>query len=302
MATDLEIINSALTKLGAGLITSDQKTNGSTKEARLAVERLPHVKKSILRSHPWNCAIRRTLGTPKFEVLTVSSTSIASSDFTWNGTDKWIHSNPSNYIIQADSGTARTFQYYVGGALKSSNLYYTDANETWEKSLESPPKKHWVSGSSQEAPNITYKTLDTTTNDRGDPVFGFTYRIPLPGSCLRLLSVDNDPDQDYRVDNGYINTDMSELDILFVSDVGYELLDPSLAEVLGWGLAHDMSYAITQSQQASSMTQQGYRLALAGAKTSDAQEDGRYYVESNLFDESRFGSSIFTDYRNHHRP
>lgn len=307
MATDLEIINSALIKLGAGLITSDQKTNGSTKEARLGVERLPHVRKSILRSHPWNFAIKRTSGSPLFNTIIAEGTTL--THYTTGGVWKWVAdaANPNvTYIDRQTTGGLNFWSYVVSSSTKANNFGWN--SDGWDIDvMQSPPLTGWGLGSGATVftdPSISYSELDKAGNsERGDLEFGFSYRIKLPTDCLRLLPIADSDDGDYRVENGYIYTDDSSPELLYVSDVtDYSKIDSVTVEVLSWALAHDMSYSITQSQGVWQMTQQGYRQALATAKSVDAQEDGRYHIEANLFDESRFGSSIFTDYRNHHRP
>tara|TARA_R100000152_G_C6763527_1_gene187964 strand:+ start:336 stop:1175 length:840 start_codon:yes stop_codon:yes gene_type:complete len=279
MATDLEIINSALTKLGAGLITSDQKTNGSTKEARLAVERLPHVRKSIIRSHPWNFAIKRA------DSVTITSTA---SDAQASGTTLAVEALdsalPVNLAITFSGGGVFTITPNAIAAEATSIV----GNLTVADIASGETASTWTSVGS---------ALANTAPD-----FEYSYSIPLPTDFLRLLDV-YDSDGEYRIEGSNLICNQASPDILYIYDVtDYSKIDPTTVEAIAWGLAHDMSYAITQSQQVFAMTQQGYRQSLATARTTDAQEDGRYYVEANLFDESRFGSSIFTDYRNHHRP
>lgn len=68
MASVVEICNSALTQIGASTITS--LTDGS-KNADVCNTRFTSVKESVLRSHPWNCAVTRvaltkTSNTPAF--------------------------------------------------------------------------------------------------------------------------------------------------------------------------------------------------------------------------------------------
>lgn len=63
------IANSALTKLGAQLITS---LDEDTKEARLCAARIYEIRDLILRMHPWNFATKRVVlspqsTTPEFE-------------------------------------------------------------------------------------------------------------------------------------------------------------------------------------------------------------------------------------------
>lgn len=59
MATQLDICNSALIKLGAEVIDQTMLTNSSNKRAKLLATQYEKVKKRLLRSHPWKFAVKR---------------------------------------------------------------------------------------------------------------------------------------------------------------------------------------------------------------------------------------------------
>lgn len=61
MTSVVDICNSALTQLGASLITS---LTEDSKVARILNQRYPSVRDSLMRSHPWNCLISRKTLTP----------------------------------------------------------------------------------------------------------------------------------------------------------------------------------------------------------------------------------------------
>jgi hypothetical protein len=333
MATDLEIINSALTKLGAGLITSAQKTGGTTKEARLAVERLPHLRKAMLRSHPWNAAIRRTEISPLYTSITADGETLLLSN---SSSDTWYWGVPLvGDHIYTEEWTTSAGNDITGWIYKRSNVIHA-LNEGWDgrgwdiNVMQSPPRGGWVSQSPASPttfftdpkvsysgdiwdnrygslaqqfmnPNVLSPPVDVSVL-RSDAQYGFKYRIKLPSDCIRLLPLPNSPDGNYRVEDGHIFIDKSAPELLYISDLPITFFDPSMAETLAFSLALDMSYAITQSQGITDMLTKQHARSLSLAKTQDAQEDGRYYLEANLFDESRYGNSIFTDYRNHYRP
>ena len=67
MATAVSIASNALLRLGADPINSfdEADQSGSNIErARLAANLWPTVRKQVLRTHPWNCAIKRVLLSP----------------------------------------------------------------------------------------------------------------------------------------------------------------------------------------------------------------------------------------------
>ena len=57
MASEVDIINSALNMLGASNIISRGE---DSKSARITNQRYDYVRDAVLRAHPWNCAIKRT--------------------------------------------------------------------------------------------------------------------------------------------------------------------------------------------------------------------------------------------------
>jgi len=306
MATELQIVNSALVKIGAPLTTQASYDAGKTKEDRVAKERLDHLRKDILRSHPWNCAIKRTSGSPLFNTITAGGTTL--THYTTGSVWKWVAdpSNPNVTYVDRQTGGGVTYWSYVLSSVTKANNFGWNANGWDVDVMQSPPLTGWGFGGTPAAftdPSISYSSLDKAgQNERGDIEFGFTYRIKLPSDCIRLLPIYDSEDGDYRVENGYIYTDDVSPELLYVSDLAVTSFDALMTEALSWRLASEIAYTVTQSAQVIEIASRGYQMSMRQAKTADAQEDGRYYVEAELFDDSRFGSSIFTDYRNHHRP
>ena len=280
MATDLEIINSALTKIGAGIITAAQLTAGSTKEARLASERLSPLRLALLRSHPWNIATKRADSTTITSTGAHGSGTIAVSALT--------SALPNLLAITFSGGGILTLNAAAAvGAIELSGTISAGIASAETAST-------WTSVGS---------ALANTAPD-----FEYSYSVPFPTDFVRLLDVYN-LDKEYRVEAGNIISNSTTPDILYIYDLPLtssaetsKWTDPSLNEALSAALAVEMAYPITQSQGVFEIAQVTYKKALADAKTNDAQEDGRYHVQAELFDDSRYGSSIFTDYRNHYRP
>lgn len=74
VTSEIQIVNSALNKLGAELISS---FNDQTKQARIAKTQYPILRDEVLRSHPWNFAIKKAElavlnETPVFEYTVAS--------------------------------------------------------------------------------------------------------------------------------------------------------------------------------------------------------------------------------------
>ena len=344
MATELQVVNSALTKIGAPLITQAQLDDGSTKEARLTKERLPHTRLNLLRLHPWNEAITRV----KFSVANTNTQMVQPLNALLNGSSNVGFLSTSYLYLK--SGTTDTWEYwntvsgasyqsiYNGQALQfkygtipsgngsGSTGWYVWHNAVTEYIVSTnsyfPPEGKWLIGATGVAKTVetvkhhadlvttstdslTYPNSNTysdgTAGTLTTPAFNFSYSLTLPTNCLRVLDV-YDSDKDYRIEGGKLFSNIQTPEILYVSDLALTSFSPTLVEALAYSLAYDISYSITQSQGVWEMAERGYQICLARAKTIDAQEDGRYHVEAELFDDSRYGTSIFADYRNHHRP
>jgi hypothetical protein len=65
MATSVSICSNALLRLGAQTIASLSESND---RARIAANLYESVRDSTLRSHPWNCAVKRVVLAPDVEV------------------------------------------------------------------------------------------------------------------------------------------------------------------------------------------------------------------------------------------
>lgn len=67
MATAVSICSNALIMLGDDPISSfdDGDTPGGLKRARIASNLWPTVRDALLRSHPWNCALKRVILSPE---------------------------------------------------------------------------------------------------------------------------------------------------------------------------------------------------------------------------------------------
>src|SRR5690348_6919352 len=61
MATDVSICSNALLMLGDSSIADFNEDND---RARLASNLFPQVRDAVLRLHPWNCAVKRTVLAP----------------------------------------------------------------------------------------------------------------------------------------------------------------------------------------------------------------------------------------------
>ena len=110
------------------------------------------------------------------------------------------------------------------------------------------------------------------------PAFGFAHAYQLPAEWLRTVTVhDNDAGAGavrYRIEGRRILADAPDIWLRYVAAVD----DPNempiaFREALAWRIAADLAQAVTQSSTVQEAMLQGFRPALATAKSIDAIED-----------------------------
>jgi len=111
--------------------------------------------------------------------------------------------------------------------------------------------------------------------DQTAPVFGFSYRYPLPPKpyCLRVLTVGGNA-SGWKVEGRWILTDMSgPVEVEFIArPESAEDFDPMLAEVIGLKLAERCAYRLTNSRSKEERAAKKAADALRDARSADGQE------------------------------
>lgn len=110
------------------------------------------------------------------------------------------------------------------------------------------------------------------------PGFGFAYAYQLPADWLRTVAVhDNDGGRGavrYRIEGRQVLSGADELWLKYVARVDDpNRMDAAFRETLAWRLAIDFATPITQSGTALREAEEGFRRALARARSVDAIED-----------------------------
>lgn len=126
--------------------------------------------------------------------------------------------------------------------------------------------------------------------DVSAPAFGYKNQFTLPSDFLRALSITEYEDTtEWRKEGGKILSDVAVLKLLYIARVtDSTLFDSIFDEVLALKLAHDISYAITQSTSLRDSLFESYKRSLADARTFDAQESSVRQVQSLDFFNARF--------------
>ena len=205
MATNVEIANLALTRLGHDSISAFSPSGN--KAARWFDSHYEGIKLALLRAHQWNFAIRRAVpvaetirsvgGITQTNPAVVTSSSHGFS----NGETVYIAG-----VIGMGEVNARTF-VVANAATDTFELSDTDASE-------------W---SAYQSGGYIYAHVATE----------FTRRFPLPDDCIRLMRVNAGESTPHRVEGRFILTDESALHIEYVSsDVTETAFDGIFVDLL----------------------------------------------------------------------
>ena len=115
-------------------------------------------------------------------------------------------------------------------------------------------------------------TRATLTDDGTTPDHEFTYAFALPTGFLRLLSLYEYGNQDFRVEANKILAYEDEIKIKFIKDVEESTFPDEFAELLGLELAIDICGQLVQSETVRAGLLSTRAERLRDARSVDAQE------------------------------
>lgn len=245
MATDIDIANLALTRLGHDAIGSFSATGN--KASRWFHANYGIVRRSVLRAHPWNFAIRRDVPAAD-PIRTITGITQA---------------NPA-VVTSADHGFADGERVYITGVTgmaQVNNRVFTLANRTTDtfelSGIDSSSYAAYASGGS------LYGYVPTE----------HAHRFALPPDCLRLLRINGAESGEYRVEQGAILTDERAVHIEYVSDATDEgAFDAIFTDLLAARLSAEICFYLTDN---STLTEQAWKIhdaKLREARGMDARE------------------------------
>jgi hypothetical protein len=255
----LECANIALTKIGAAQITDLAGTEETAKACNLVLDPL---RKSLLRMHPWNFAVKRDNVEPTFIGIS-------------NATD-------SGGLIQIQ--TASNHGWSTGNVVTIEDVDGVPANGTWTITV--------VDADEFTLDDSTFSGTYTASDDDQvtlAPDFGFAYQIAIPSDCLRILRVNEVTGANYRIERNKILTDDYPVELKYVYDVTtYTEMDVEFYQILATGLAADICYRITQSSAKEAELKDQFKKMLSKVRFDDASEDPGEVLEANDWIDSRF--------------
>ena len=273
----LNVANLALRLLGNRQTVTDVLGGDLTAEGLACTALLDDCKKSLLRMHPWNFAVKRKKIIP-FQDVEVGDVQFQSDD-----------------LIRITHSTAT---YTAGQYVTLTGVVGATAiNGTWEVAVTT------VGGITTDLTTVgidtsallgTY-TISTTDYIRRSPAFDFSYLYTLPSDNIRILSINGDYDVDaYRTESGFILSDDSVLEVRYIYDVtDYATMDPLFYQCLAPYLAYNLCDHLTASDGKKNELHvylyggQGKRGILPQAKFVDGSEDSLQQMGASEWVDSR---------------
>jgi hypothetical protein len=136
----------------------------------------------------------------------------------------------------------------------------------------------------------TARALLTALVPTPDNVWDYSFAFTLPSDCMRVLKTDLQDLDVWNVENGrQLVANQNPVRIQYVKRVtDVAQFDDNFCEVLAWGLAADIAYALTQSTQQKESAEKSYQRALAEARSFNAQQGSPPRVVADQVFNSRF--------------
>ncbi len=120
------------------------------------------------------------------------------------------------------------------------------------------------------------------------PEWGFSKQFQVPTDCLRILETDV-PEAEWQKEGNVLVTDASDINIRYISKITeVAKWDTCFCESFACRLAHDICYAITQSNTLKDELFKEYRYWIGEARSFDGQEGGTRQVYANQWLNARY--------------
>lgn len=265
-ANSVAIANAALAHVGTRRITS---LSDPSKEGRCCNDHYTESKNAVLRLHPWNFAIKRTVlemgdiddvaddGSGLIEVTTSAAHGLATGDkVTIENVEGTTEANVDSNVITVTSATTFTLDDST-----FANAYTDNGN--------------WVKA----------------------PTFGFRCQFALPADFIRVAKVLDDTDcelgqSEFKVESGYILTNLSTLWLKYVWEItDTTKFDKLFDELLALYLASKIVYKITGSETSRDMVNQLLKRALRQARFTDSIEDPSESLDVDEWNRARWDNN-----------
>lgn len=257
----------ALSKLGASQLTSLSDNTRAAIAANLVFSKK---RKELLRSHPWNFALKRAF----LSRVKDTSTSVNSSTDTFTSASTLNMETGDIITIQLNSGT-------LPSPLIEGTYYAIKLTSTTFQLAED--QENAVNGT---AIDITDSPTFNAYFYVGSP-FEYGSKFSLPSDYLRGLK-EEEKDTDWVKEGQYILSNDTSFNLEYVADItDPTLFDPSFDELLATLIAKELSYTLVQSMTLKDQMEREYRNLLREVRSFDAQEGTPDTYETTSWTEVR---------------
>jgi hypothetical protein len=264
-STDVQIVNLALTRLGAKHITS--LLDGS-RNATLANAIYTLIQDDVLRAQAWKFATRRAdLDEYHPNVLTITGITQANPGVvSYTGTDPV---NGDEYKIESVVGMTEVNDTVfvvdgVDGALGTFQLLDTDTS------------------------GYTAYSSGGTATEQVPHSDEWEYAYDLPTDCLRVLWINDDEDVEFEQTEKGLLCNEEDVGIKYIKRVTtVSLYDSTFVSAFAWRLAAELAVAITGSEKKRESSEKKYYIELDRATVLDAKESKEDYPEYTRYKDAR---------------
>jgi hypothetical protein len=276
VATDLDIANRALSRLGAARIDS---LSDDTKNARAANSALEAIREEVLADHPWNCATRRATVyafTDDVEGVTFPVVG-AFPRYRVALTGHGFRLNDPINITGIVGPTGANVGSLVGN-VQSNSIDLIDP--TTGLFRDSTGQSAYVSGGV-----VTLAGL-----------YQHRFQYYLPSDCLRLLEVEGQRESDWLIESGKLVTDLDgQVNIRYIwRNLQTSTYPPILVSALQARLAAELALEVVDSPNKHDGALAMYQRILARAKKADGQEQTPAVIEESRWVTARLeGGTTF---------
>lgn len=264
-ATELEICNAALSRLGAPSISSLSDVD---KKAQTCSLMYPRTRDNLLRSHPWNFALKRVELLPLDATVTYATDLITVAAAPATGS-KVVFFSSSNGVPQP---LQQGVEYFV------INISPTTFKVASTLALA-------LAGT---ALDLVDDGVVTAFYYQVPPAFGYSMKFLLPTDYLRVFRLEFS-DMEYKIEGGYLLCNESSVRMLYIAKItDVTKFEPMFDHLLSVMLAHEMSYSLVQSVTLKNELAREVQILLRDVRSADAQEGSPENFEFNTWTEARY--------------
>jgi len=268
MASDLEICNAALMRLGNEPIAS---FSDNSKRAKLCLAHYDRIKKDFISKHPWNFSLKKVELLADRDTILPAAINIATDGITITG--HGLKTGQRSFF-KADGSQL------PAGILLGRDYYVIKIDNNTIKLAE-------TFGEANSGTSIGITDIGTGTFELFySALFDFRFRFTAPSSYLTIFRVEPDT-MEYQVEGDYIYSTDETYRMTYQANAQEKNFSIYAYQALILKLSIEFSYTLIQSNELRDMLTQEAERALATARLKDAQEGTPYKLTAEAWRNSR---------------